>query len=207
MANKSMSNLQQSAYQVSHRNKKIGLLLLIGPFIGLIIALSGFALLMFGIEYANLTAQALPIINIIRLLLGLLGTICTFGILLGIPLGIIFLSKKELVPGLQYDERSGKKGASIIPQEIQGWNWGAAGLTWIWGSYHGAWIAFITFIPLLNLVAWIILGIKGNEWAWKARAWNSVDEFIAAQKKWKYWGMAILFLKLLLVVLPFMAGE
>ena len=81
------------------------------------------------------------IVSVINVILGFIGVICILGIMSGIPLGIIYLKKKELAEGSIYDERSGKKKASVVPEEIKGWNWGAAGLHWIWGAYHEVWIS------------------------------------------------------------------
>jgi serine/threonine-protein kinase len=38
----------------------------------------------------------------------------------------------------------------------------------------------------------VILGIKGNEWAWKSRHWNSVKEFKRHQRFWTIAGLLIL---------------
>src|SRR3989338_2618991 len=180
----------QPVYVVSQRNKKIGLFLLVGPFVGLIAVLMIYAIAAFIISSAGADTQSPSIAaNIIRVILGFLGIICVIGILVGIPLGIIYLNKKELTEGAKYDERSGKKEASVVPEEIKGWNWGAAGLTWIWGVYHGVWISLLTFIPIVNIIMIIVLGFKGNEWAWRARPWESVERFVFSQKKWKPWGI------------------
>jgi len=189
----------QPIYVVSKRNKKIGLFLLIGPFVGLIAVLMIYAIVTFVINASAGTGAESPSIaaSLINVILGFLGIICVIGILVGIPLSIVFLSKKELVEGAKYDERSGKKEASVVPEEIKGWNWGAAGLTWIWGVYHGVWISLLTFIPFVNLIMWVILGIKGSEWAWRARPWESVERFVSSQKKWKPWGIVFFALMIL----------
>ena len=191
----------QPVYVVSQRNKKIGLFLLIGPFVGLIAVLVIYAIVSFIVSSAGAdTASPSIAANVIRVILGFLGIISVIGILVGIPLGIIYLNKKELADGANYDERSGKKEASVVPEEIKGWNWGAAGLTWIWGVYHGVWISLLAFIPLINLIMWIILGIKGSEWAWRARKWESVERFVSSQKKWKPWGIVFFALMILGII-------
>lgn len=198
----------QPVHVVSQRNKKIGLFLLIGPFVGLIAVLMIYAIVSFVVGSAGADPESSSIAtNLIRIILGFLGIICVIGILVGIPLGIIYLNKKELADGENYDERSGKKEASVVPEEIKGWNWGAAGLTWIWGIYHGVWISLLIFIPFVNLIMWIILGIKGNEWAWKARKWESVERFVYSQKKWKPWGIAIFIIGILFGVLSIFAEQ
>lgn len=78
-----------------------------------------------------------------------------------------------------------------VPHEIQGWNWGAAGLTWIWGIKFNVWLSLLMFFPPLSWFWWVVLGVKGNEWAWGARHWSSVDEFHAAQQPWKKWGLIV----------------
>ncbi len=135
--------------------------------------------------------------RIISVLLGLLGVICVIGIVFGIPFGIILLVKKKLDPSLPYDERSGKGPSSVIPSEIQGWNWGAAGLPKIWGIYHNVWICLLDLVPFVSLVWWIVMGVKGNEWAWKKNRWVSVEHFRYVQRKWEPWGIAFFVLNIL----------
>jgi len=31
---------------------------------------------------------------------------------------------------------------------------------------------------------WIVLGLKGNEWAWRARKWESIEQFKSSQENW-----------------------
>ena len=54
-----------------------------------------------------------------------------------------------------------------IPAEIDGWNWGAFLLNWIWGIGNNTFIALQTFIPVVGLVMPFVLGAKGNRWAWR----------------------------------------
>lgn len=77
-----------------------------------------------------------------------------------------------------------------IPEEIKRWNWGAFFLTWIWGIGHNTFISLLTLIPFVGIVMPFVLGLKGNEWAWKNGNWNSVDEFLKRQKKWAIAGFA-----------------
>jgi len=37
----------------------------------------------------------------------------------------------------------------------------------------------------------IVLGIKGNEWAWRNKKWESIEHFKSVQKKWSVWGILI----------------
>lgn len=185
---------------VSPRNKKIGLFLITGPLFGLIIVSMLYAILAFILSSTGAAESAPTVAQIIRLVFGLLGIVFVLAFLIGIPVGIVYLNKKELVDGANYDDRSGKKEASIVPDEIKKWNWGAAGLTWIWGVYHGVWISLLTFIPIVNIVMVIVLGIKGSEWAWRSRKWESVEKFVVSQRKWRPWGIFFFILMVLQII-------
>lgn len=196
--------------EVSSKNKTIGLFLIIGPFVLLFLVLMSYAILGFVIDSLVITGPAaevasqgdfyntLPgsVLQIISVVLGLLGVIGVIGIIFGIPLGIYFLNKKNPVKGVKFDHRSGP-GGDEIPEEIKGWNWGAAGLTWIWGVFNGVWISLLVFIPFVNIVMIFVLGAKGNEWAWRAKKWQSVEHFQETQAKWKPWGILFFILSML----------
>ncbi|HEX7364391.1 MAG TPA: hypothetical protein VF366_04395 [Dehalococcoidia bacterium] len=78
-----------------------------------------------------------------------------------------------------------------IPPEIKEWNWGAFFLTWIWGIGNKVWISFIAIAPFpIGLAMGIVLGIKGNEWAWQCKKWDSIEHFRHRQRIWIYWGIA-----------------
>lgn len=191
------STISQSEYESRNkRNRKIGLWLLISPGVILVSTLFLFTITNYVITQINYTeldttntSSTLIIASIIRVILGLVGVLGVVGLFIGIPLGIIYLNKKENDPNKSFDPRSGKGSLSTIPPEIQKWNWGAIGLSWIWGAAHGVWIAFLTFIPLVNIVVLIYLGLKGNELAWQAKQWESVEKFIEAQRRWRAWGI------------------
>lgn len=78
-----------------------------------------------------------------------------------------------------------------IPEGIKGWSWGAFLLNWIWAIGNNTWIGLIALIPYVNIVMAIVLGIKGREWAWKNKKWDSVEHFNSVQKKWSYWGVVV----------------
>jgi hypothetical protein len=82
-----------------------------------------------------------------------------------------------------------------VPPEIKEWNWGAFLLTWIWGIGNKVWVALAGLvsllpIPFVGLAVAIVLGIKGNEWAWQCKKWDSVEKFRHRQRIWMYWGIA-----------------
>jgi serine/threonine-protein kinase len=47
----------------------------------------------------------------------------------------------------------------------------------------------------------VILGVKGNEWAWKSRRWKSIREFKRHQRLWAIAGFLLATIVLLLVAL------
>lgn len=77
-------------------------------------------------------------------------------------------------------------------ENIKGWNWGAFFFSWLWGVCNGVYwsllLIIVNFIPylggILSLVGCIVLGIKGNEWAWTGKSWSSVEAFKNTQRKW-----------------------
>ncbi len=84
---------------------------------------------------------------------------------------------------------SGQGEAAVVPPEIQGWNWGAFLLTWIWGIGNNVMIALLALI----IPFWgIYLGLKGNELAWRNKQWESVEHFKQVQRRWALWGLGIL---------------
>jgi len=89
-----------------------------------------------------------------------------------------------------------------IPDEIREWNWGAFLLAPLWGIRNRVYVGLLAIIPLAGIVIAAILGIKGNEWAWRKRTWESPSAFRRLQRKWSYWGWGILIsLTLLYIVL------
>lgn len=101
----------------------------------------------------------------------------------------------EHVSGLRaegmYANNSGLGSASSLPSELEGVNWGAFFLTWIWGIGNRVWLSFLVFVPGGNYVMpWVLL-IKGNEWAWKNKRWQSVQEFREVQRKWALIGIVL----------------
>ena len=96
----------------------------------------------------------------------------------------------------------------MVQKEIMRWNWGAFLMTWIWAIGNRLWIwvvialgaIAISIIPSENnKTAWVslicqgvisvILGVKGSEWAWKSKKWESIEQFKKTQEKWRTWGI------------------
>jgi len=73
-----------------------------------------------------------------------------------------------------------------VPEEIKGWNWGAFWLNWIWAIGNQVWVGLLALV--IGIIMAIILGVKGNEWAWQNRRFESVEQFKQVQRTWSYWG-------------------
>jgi hypothetical protein len=97
---------------------------------------------------------------------------------------------------------SGQGYSAIVPTELIGWNWGAFSLTWLWGMSNRVWISLLALIPfpLISIAMMIILGIKGSEWAWQYKKWDSIEQFQKSQRKWKIWGIASLLAPVVLII-------
>ena len=91
------------------------------------------------------------------------------------------------------ENTSGQGASAVVPREIQGWNWGAFLLTWIWGIGNNVLIALLMLVPLVNIVMWFVLGAKGTEWAWRNKRWDSVEHFNRVQRSWSKWALIVFF--------------
>lgn len=89
-----------------------------------------------------------------------------------------------------------------VPQEIPGWNWGAFFFPGLWCIPNQVWIGLIAWsdlsiitLPFTMGMTWpmmaIILGVKGNEWAWKSRRWKSIKAFKRHQRIWAIAGFCL----------------
>jgi hypothetical protein len=88
------------------------------------------------------------------------------------------------------ENTSGSGDASVVPAEIDRWNWGAFLLNWIWGVGNNTFIALLMFVPFVNVVMLLVLGAKGSAWAWCNKRWESTEAFKSTQRKWALWGFA-----------------
>lgn len=111
---------------------------------------------------------------------------------------------------------SGQGPQAAAPAEVlTSFNWGAFFLSWIWGLGNKTYLTFIIWATIL--VSWVPLigglvplgvaiwfGMKGNEWAWQNKQWESVEQFHSVQKTWATWGLALFVVGLVLGTLLFM---
>jgi ABC-type Fe3+ transport system permease subunit len=98
---------------------------------------------------------------------------------------------QKLKVGVTPENTSGQGELATVPEEVKGWSWGAFVLTWIWGIFNSVWIALLCLIPLFSFVWAIVLGIKGNEWAWRNKKWDSIEHFKSTQRSWNIAGIVL----------------
>jgi hypothetical protein len=84
---------------------------------------------------------------------------------------------------------SGHGVATVLPREIDRWNWGAFLLNWVWGLGNNTVIALVMFVPIVNMVMPFVLGAKGSAWAWRNKRWETLDHFKRVQRLWAIWGV------------------
>ncbi|MBP9748711.1 hypothetical protein KBD18_00750 [Patescibacteria group bacterium] len=200
-------SISAATEQKMSRNKKIGLFFLIAPFVSMVTTLVLFAVISVASRNALGGQTASVVLSVTNVLLGFIGIVSLVALVVGIPLGIIFLRKKEWVEGTVYDTRSGKGKDSIIPPEIKAWNWGAFGIPFIWSAWHGVWLGLLAVLPFVGFILSIILGILGNEWAWRKNRWVSVEAFQQSQKKWVPWGIGIFVLNAIITLARFVPQQ
>ena len=79
----------------------------------------------------------------------------------------------------------GKITGKLPKNELLRFNWGAFLGTWIWGlfnkSYKTLWIIPLIITPVAFPLS-LIYGIKGNEWAYKNKPSNSLQDFHKSQE-------------------------
>lgn len=79
-----------------------------------------------------------------------------------------------------------------VPFEIkEKWNWGAFLMPVLWGLSNHVYQALWCFLPVIGFFYSFYLGSHGNEFAWKHRYWESVEEFRRVQRKWAFWAVGV----------------
>ena len=101
---------------------------------------------------------------------------------------------------------SGTGATAVLPAELQGFNVGAFLMNWIWAIAHSTWIGLLCLIPCVNIIMAIVLGLKGNEYAWQNRRWESIEQFKETQKIWMYWGIGLLAVGVVLQIVSMILG-
>ncbi len=106
----------------------------------------------------------------------------------------------------QLMNNSGEGKCSAVPEAIaKEFNWGAFLLNWIWGLGNKTYITLLIFVAslfsIIPFIGFVIplgcsiwFGIKGNEWAWQNKKWDSVEHFTSVQKTWAIAGLVLMIL-------------
>lgn len=115
----------------------------------------------------------------------------------------------------EFVNNSGQGAQVAAPTEVlTGFNWGACFLGWIWGLGNSSYITLVQFativiglIPIVGSLAPIAFmvwfGMKGNEWAWQNKRWESVEHFHSVQKTWAAWGIGLFVASIVLGIIGF----
>lgn len=78
------------------------------------------------------------------------------------------------------------------PKCLHKFSVGAFFLGWIWGICHEVWLSLLCLVPYVNIVMAIVLGIKGNEWAWeKKKGSMTAEQFDKQQSSWAIAGWIV----------------
>lgn len=125
-----------------------------------------------GLAEASLSSTLSAIINVILSLFGLLALI------VGIPLGIILLAKKDTDMAV-LSQKEAYKGLS--PDQltfVDRWSWGAflGGPIWAVGNKLYVW-AVLGLLPIVNVYAMFKLGSQGRKMAWEEGGWQGFEQF------------------------------
>lgn len=87
------------------------------------------------------------------------------------------------------ENTSGMGRDAEIPEGVKGWSWGAFMFNWIWALSNRTWIGLFALLPYVGFLMAVALGIKGREWAWRNKKWESVEHFQRVQRRWSLWGL------------------
>jgi len=79
---------------------------------------------------------------------------------------------------------SGRGRLDHLPEGVAGWSWGGFVFSWIWAIGNRTWPGLLGLVPGVGLVMRVLLGMKGRQWAWQNRRWDSVAQFRRVQRRW-----------------------
>lgn len=95
------------------------------------------------------------------------------------------------------------------PLNLHRWSWGGFLLGWIWGFFNGVYwplmAILLNFIPYIgvpaSLLIHLLLGLRGNRYAWAAKSWKSPEAFERTQNNWAKAAAGFFVLALLISIL------
>ncbi len=161
------------------RKKTIGIVLITLPFVLLVTVIAGYAMSSFVISQITTEGTSVSTIgSMMNIFLGGLGVLSILGFFISIPLGIYFLSRKELnwIAGF----KNNPKYQGLSDQEIElvtKWSWGAFFCPIVWALGNKLWLWFLgSFVPIWNVYVWLKLAIDGRQMVWE-RSKGTVVQF------------------------------
>ncbi len=101
---------------------------------------------------------------------------------------------------------SGTGRQATLLEGVAGWSWGAFVFSWIWAIGNRTPWGLLGLVPGVGLVVRVLLGMKGREWAWRSRRWDSLSHFRRVQRRWNIAAGAVLALLLALLLAALALG-
>jgi hypothetical protein len=90
-----------------------------------------------------------------------------------------------------FGNSSGTGKDAVLPDGVKGWSWGAFFLNWIWAVFNKTYIGLLALVPYVGFIMAIVLGVKGREWVWQNKRWESLEHFDSVQRRWSFWGVLL----------------
>jgi len=84
-----------------------------------------------------------------------------------------------------------------------GWNWGAFMYNYLFGFANHAYLTFLIFIPMLNIIWIFVSGAMGASWAWNSGKFKNAETFNAVMESWNRAGLLMLIVTAVTMVLTF----
>ena len=152
------------------KKRTIGIALIVFPWILLPSVLAGYAIFSFMLAQSGSAREGMiGIATAVNLCLGLLGTISIAGLLIGTPIGLYLVSRKdaEQLAALRANPRF-KDLSDEDFKFVTGWSWGAFFGSVVWALGNKLWLwALGTLVPFWNVYVWIKLSTDGRQLAWE----------------------------------------
>lgn len=166
------------------RKKTLGLILIFSPWILMPLVLSAYAISTFLVMVsADGESNLVGIGSLIGILLQFFGIVVVLGFIIGTPLGIFFLTRKE--PERSVLLKAKPRFQSLTDDEIHSvsrWSWGAFFNPTIWAFGNRLWLWGIgTLIPFWHVYVWLRLAIDGRQLVWE-RSQLTIGQFQRRQK-------------------------
>jgi len=105
------------------------------------------------------------------------------------------------------ENNSGQGKQTVVPAEVDRWNWGAFMLTWLWGLGNSTPLALLALVPCVGFAMPFVLGARGSAWAWQNKRWESVEQFRRTQRLWGVAGLGQIGSLVCLAVVGFFLAE